>query len=805
MDRTTRSTEFGRFTEHVTPGAYALGIRMVIALEELRAGIEKTGQTFSVYAAQQSDPKVIARILEALPPVALCALEVLVECAGRAPTYVVEREVAERTKASPTLIQHAVHQAARHTLLVETRGRESACYLIDRSAEAVARGVFGISLPVAPTNLTPPSRKSSEAHRIAALAYLAHRAARPTVSRSILHVTVKSIAKAVGADAKILGAWYESALSCGLLASRGTTVAPIFARLVAEGDSATRAPDPRALVAAWIPANEWVSLEALARAECSWDARTAIEDRDTYQMVESVSDTRREVERQLAQCENIDKVVQEGVIFYRRAPSSSGTGRDGYVNPSFEVIVGPECPLSSVAAIALGCELKRLDHFMTFALTPMSIANGASCGLTELALREALAVASKHPIPDNVDRSITDWFKRDTAFELEDAIVVTGPSVMISLLEKGVDATRIKRLGPEALAFDRSTPRRLIETAIEKAKGVLRCEADTGEAAMRKADREELEEMSAPIAPSLERAAPALSFQGRPALRERFLRDIREKLALSKADVAAQANSAVRQHAAPIPRTSGPRPCPECGKFHAEDEDDDVEEDELDELEETLTIIVARSAPDLSTILRRLAPAGKSFVAALPAALLLRFLCLSAKGRKKVVERSHSPDQFLSTLRVTETYSNDAAWLIAKEDDIDPAFLGLLLGELGIDWHGPIPSPNTSPPPTTNLKQAPPSVPAATPPPAPPPTVEEEAPRGAIRGKGPLDTWLRRRVRGDVAWLDLQTTEGAMRGVFTIDAVQKRGKEIALLVSADWLDRGRVVFEREILGAADVV
>jgi len=84
-------------------------------------------------------------------------------------------------------------------------------------------------------------------------------------------------------------------------------------------------------------------------------------------------------------------------------------GARAWAQPNFELLVPEECPPEVHRRIGAIAELKSLDRFWTYAITPGSVARGVEEGLTASEVVELLDAAVEGELPPNVRAAVQGW------------------------------------------------------------------------------------------------------------------------------------------------------------------------------------------------------------------------------------------------------------------------------------------------------------------------------------------------------------------------------------------------------------
>ena len=328
-------------------------------------------------AGRLRDPAVVAKHLAALPPLALVGLEVLVNLGGEATVDVIRDEVRRRTGVSPEALAKGPFECG---LLVALRlerrnGRETivSFVLLDASAQHVARAVRGLTLPRKAPPAGAQGRPGGRVRNGVALAVLvAHRGLRLTMNGDPNRTSIKTLLKSTGMDIDRAEGLVHGALRLGILRDHDGEAVLDVARL-------ERILSNEGIGGAGVspPDDGWVPIEALMRTAAT---ATLFSEYEYDRPSSTIERVRREVEAAVDGDASLERIDHEGSAWVRRRVSNAGFG-DGYVNPSFEVLIGPETPLDIVGTVALGCEILRIDRLLTLSITPRSIQRGLAAGM----------------------------------------------------------------------------------------------------------------------------------------------------------------------------------------------------------------------------------------------------------------------------------------------------------------------------------------------------------------------------------------------------------------------------------------
>jgi len=753
----------------------------------------------------------VDRALAVVPPLSLVALEVMSESGGGAVEAELVLEVEARCGASRKLSLRALEAMREIPLCVLlTVGSSRAWMLTDCVAEQVSRAVVGITLPDPPTDDGTPEPALEQLRergaRIAALGLLAHRQIKIGQYGSVHRGSVNALAKAVNGDPATIDQWIEDAVSNGWLRARGQVVGPTLKGLL---EAAEAGPwHPRSLpirMVQWLSSagREWVSFEALIRAEMRTRDKVQLEGATVPRGLPGSRD-RQELCALLQSTESLEAREVAKRRFVR--PWTAPEARELHVTPSYEVIAGPRTALSALAVVSLGCELKRIDAALTFAITAKSVSTGVAAGVSADGLISALEGASRHPIPGNVAHSIRDWAARARIGRVTEALLVRGPPEALDAVALSHSSFVVERLMPELLALELATPLEALTDVFKTHDVVLGAGMSVHSAANRKlaerygplsshlrADfRDETSfddegdfDDDDPTAEALKRgryrrearaAAPPecplpLRFAGNEALRVRLREDVRLGFKTSERALASFERSPDSGNASAKPPSAAPS---------------SVRLDPFDPLVMNARHWLRSALSQLEAWLKTLPATERAAYCreSLPGFLWL-FL-MAPKARQAVLNRSRSLAAL--TQRMTAGQPCEEAMeffeplmerYVHDPDQLTELVLALL------------PPPLPSAP--ANPSSPPPSAPVAAP-----------ATPGAVSAPASIRDWMGARTAGERVWLELTTAEGLLRSTFLVDKVQTRGSAVSLLVSSEELPQGRVVNAADIMSARTV-
>ncbi|HEV8324115.1 MAG TPA: SEC-C metal-binding domain-containing protein [Myxococcota bacterium] len=113
-----------------------------------------------------------------------------------------------------------------------------------------------------------------------------------------------------------------------------------------------------------------------------------------------------------------------------------------HVQPNFEVIVPPEAGAAAMFALGRFCRLVRLEIVATLKVEADSVRSAAGQGVTADEMTAALAAASAHGVPANVERGV-----RDFAGTVRRAYVLEGVVVVLPGAEAPPSGSRLHPTG----------------------------------------------------------------------------------------------------------------------------------------------------------------------------------------------------------------------------------------------------------------------------------------------------------------------------------------------------------------------
>ncbi|NNE42888.1 MAG: hypothetical protein HKN12_01655 [Gemmatimonadetes bacterium] len=115
--------------------------------------------------------------------------------------------------------------------------------------------------------------------------------------------------------------------------------------------------------------------------------------------------------------ESVARATDSGLEAWRRLHTAHARRRRhkevdaprAYAQPNFELLIPEECPPRLHRRIAAIAELKSLDRFWTYVLTPQSVARGVEEGLTSTEALRTLDDLVDGELPPNVREAVNGW------------------------------------------------------------------------------------------------------------------------------------------------------------------------------------------------------------------------------------------------------------------------------------------------------------------------------------------------------------------------------------------------------------
>jgi hypothetical protein len=284
-------------------------------------------------------------------------------------------------------------------------------------------------------------------------------------------VSVKRLVKGLGVAVDDAERALVLATRLGWMSRSHDSITPNASALLkgARGEIETSQVDPLRC-ASLIATEDWTSVEALERA-LSYASSVA-----GYEYAFDYGSAQKHgvpaMAQQLAELPGLEVVEHAGAHFVRRrAPAR--VGGDGHVTPSFEVLLGPDADLATVVRVGLCCELLRVDHVLSFRLTPQSIAIGIACGLDPSELRTALASVGPHGLPENVAFMVDDWIKTSRIAQVRSGTFLFTDEATAERIATSLGGDVLSRPAKGVLELRASVAGSVLEKALSKAGVVL--------------------------------------------------------------------------------------------------------------------------------------------------------------------------------------------------------------------------------------------------------------------------------------------------------------------------------------------
>jgi len=414
--------------------------------------------------------------LDALPPLALIAFELLVEAGGGVKVEELARVLARRFGSSEKQGRAACNVLFKQQLVVPL-GRDPKA--VDPDAMSVFQGtlpllearVRGLSLPERPPELVAESEhETSDAglcRMLAVAGLMAHRTLGFTQSGAPHRGTLKRFTKGLGISQDEAFEFAERARRRGLLGAYRKRLLPrARAMLVAACEGPTY-PE----LSGWLEPGTWVSEQALVRAvmkACIGASPAARPDGASANVILGIDGLDDRSQAIVELLEGLERRTLDGEVWLRRSPAQPDErSGDGHVTPGFEVMLGPAAHPEIVATIALGCELQRIDRVLTFRITPESVKQGRAAGLREGELGAALAVVGRNPVPESVAQLVGEWEQASRVAPVARGWFLFAGPELAPLLEKGELATYLLGSPMEGvLELAPTTPHDALEAAL---------------------------------------------------------------------------------------------------------------------------------------------------------------------------------------------------------------------------------------------------------------------------------------------------------------------------------------------------
>ena len=425
----------------------------------MRFSTEHLPTTRDSVFALLDDRSWIETVLCLIPTVDVIVLEVLAELGGQVRNDVIVALACTRSRCEEATVTAAIERLHKELLTIHLQSTQSDgriipwSALLAPSAEHVAALVWGISLPVTdpPSDAKPSSETIARRDVLAVAGLLAHRHLRFNNDGSPHGAQLPRFAKDLGASVDRVAFLLREARSLQLLGAVGSVYAPLAGAVRYAADGITEE-------LASLPMHGWVSIEAILRSSVRQRFLTSYSAGPTMW----VDDLQRERERvsSLVKSAHGIELVDGGRETWVRRHEQGTASSVGHVTPSMEVMLGPRADLDIVAVIALGCELVRLERFLTFRITPESVSAGLSSGLLGEDLLATLDRVGRHPVAANVRAMVREWIGRKGGASLRRAWLLRVPEPVAEALASSELAEFVlDRPAPDLLMIDPSMPR----------------------------------------------------------------------------------------------------------------------------------------------------------------------------------------------------------------------------------------------------------------------------------------------------------------------------------------------------------
>lgn len=164
-------------------------------------------------------------------------------------------------------------------------------------------------------------------------------------------------------------------------------------------------------------------------------------------------------------------------------PGASLGEADGHILPNYDVILGPNTPLSAAAVLGCAAELVRLDRLASLRLTPESVRGAIALGLECSEILEALDRVGPRQAPPAVRRSVEEWAASTRLARIvRDRVVVLPPEAATRVVAGRGSQRMFELLAPGIVRVDAIVTEAKLALALEEA-GVSLGVAQTGGAA----------------------------------------------------------------------------------------------------------------------------------------------------------------------------------------------------------------------------------------------------------------------------------------------------------------------------------
>ncbi|HEV7557156.1 MAG TPA: helicase-associated domain-containing protein [Kofleriaceae bacterium] len=414
-----------------------------------RKDVAKARQAF---VTRYRDPASAEAVLQELPAPSLVVLACLVDAGGMMSIVELEHTLHGELGMTRMDLQRAVSPLAERLLAVPLsshRGDKSMLALVAPAAQAIAPHL--VDLDIAPGNDAPfvadPERAVDGRALLAVCMALRHVDIKRTTENRPHRGGSKRLAKAIGVDELVLEKIIEVAASFDLLAI--------------DGDGMYR-PNTTALADAAVGRYHDPIAAALVERIERGPVSIGILDRWRRRLIAQFFDTNA-----LALLPGFITGTLGGLAAIARGTRVESAM--GHVTPSFEVLLPPESRLSDIVA-AVGCsELVRVDRVIVGKLTQASVARAVTAGMTGREIVDALAAASKVPIPQNVEAAVQDWANSVASADVVEGVVVVVDPRLGDRVRNALTGLSARELGHGAFLIGDDVPRRSLDAALARA------------------------------------------------------------------------------------------------------------------------------------------------------------------------------------------------------------------------------------------------------------------------------------------------------------------------------------------------
>lgn len=401
-----------------------------------------------------ADPELLASILTKKSAFELVLLEVMVDYGGFVELRTLWDEACRRAGVERRYTEQEIFAATSAVgCSLRSYAGESAAAVFDACYMPLCALLRGISLPRTPSAV--PDEASGSLHRvrdtILAAARTLHCRVKQNKDGSPSRAQRRRFETGVAVEPDCLWQRLEDAVDARVVRGDGSGYLvpdPRQLMSVASDGAFTTTPDAASLaLIELLVQRRVITTESLVRAEQRGHMPRLLP-RDGLSSVSSYDNrlVRGRVEARMGAIVGawVGTVDGTQVIALPGQPDEPS----GHVLPNFEVILGPNTPLVTVAQLAVAAELVRIDTMVTLRLTPASIRAACRVGVDARSIIAALDQVDSRGVPETVGHSVREWADRVvTGRVLHGRVVVVADPVIDRLLASDASRAGLERIG----------------------------------------------------------------------------------------------------------------------------------------------------------------------------------------------------------------------------------------------------------------------------------------------------------------------------------------------------------------------